>query len=157
MSWLQKSNCRFKINSHEKSLNKILNVWRNRGSRGSFSSAVHARFMLMHHRPSYLMVLASLFDILSQVRERLSLMWENHSLDKFSPALLSFPIVVLKDFLYAVLQQSLGFNCNLLFSLCFLLKNNVHNEGPLEGPFKSSKQTTSAYSWSKCVPRNSYC
>ena len=26
----------------------------------------------------------------------------------------------------------------------------------LEGPFKSSKQTTGGYSWSKCVPRNSY-
>ena len=39
---LPKSNSRFKITSQEKSLNKILYVWRNRGSQGSFSSAVHA-------------------------------------------------------------------------------------------------------------------
>ena len=39
---LPKSNSRFKITSQEKSLNKILYVWRNRGSQGRFSSAVHA-------------------------------------------------------------------------------------------------------------------
>ena len=56
------------------------------------TSVLRARFMLMHYRPCYLMVLASLFDILSQVREGLWLMWENHSFDKFSPALLSFQL-----------------------------------------------------------------
>ena len=109
---------------------KMLNVWRNRGSQGSFSSAVHARFMLKHYRPSYLMVLVSLFDIFSQVRERLSLMYENHSLEKFSATLLSFQLQFWKIFLqlHAVLQKSLGFKCNLLFSLCFLLKKNMRNE-----------------------------
>ena len=49
---------------------------------------------------------------------------------KFSPALWSFQLQFWKIFLqlHAVLQQSLGFKCNLLFSLCFLLKKNVHNE-----------------------------
>ena len=123
LSWLPNSNCRFKITSQEKSLSKILKVWRNRGSRGSF----RARFMLMHYRPCYLMVLASLFDMPSQVRERLRLRRDNHSLEKFSPALLSFQLQFWKIFLqlHAVRQQTLGFKCNLLFSLCFLLKQTI--------------------------------
>ena len=95
LSWLPNSNCRFKITSQEKSLSKILKVWRNRGSRGSF----RARFMLMHYRPCYLMVLASLFDMLSQVRERLRFMRDDHSLKKILTSIAKLSIAVLKDFI----------------------------------------------------------
>ena len=86
------------------------------------SCAIHANAL----SALFLRVLAWLFDILSQVRERLRLMYENYSLEKFSPAFLSFQLQFWKIFLqpHAVLQQSLGFKCSLFFSLCFLLKNN---------------------------------
>ena len=66
----------------------MTSVLRNRGSRGGFSSAVHANAL------SALLFDGSciVIDILSQVREGLWLMWENHSFDKFSPALLSFQL-----------------------------------------------------------------